>query len=134
MASPRLTVADIGPALESAFSEGPMPDKDDIKADIRVADLKAFVVERDNAVETRMKLWVIGATLTQVLALVPVIFFLGGIYSKIDASLDLQNQQQTELNKRGEWMQERQRWEDSVEMWAVPKGYVPPRYRTGKGE
>ena len=43
--------------------------------------------------------------------------------------LDILKKQQTELEKRGVWMNERERWEQGIEQWAAPKGFVPPRYR-----
>ena len=61
--------------------------------------------------------------------MLPVIFFLGGIYSTNTAALDSIRKVQTVLEKRGAWMSERERFEQAVEQWAEPKGYVPPRYQ-----
>lgn len=83
------------------------------------------------SVLTKMKFWIVSAVLTQVLALSPIVFFLGGIYNTNNAALELLQKQQSVLDKRGEWISERERWEQSVEMWAGPKGYQPPRYRGG---
>ena len=48
-----------------------------------------------------MKFWVISAVLTQVAAMLPVIFFLGGIYSTNTAALDSIRKLQTVLEQRG---------------------------------
>lgn len=82
----------------------------------------------DSAV-TKMKFWVISAVLTQIVAMLPVIFFLGGIYTTNTAALDSIRKLQAVLEQRGVWMNERERFEQSIEQWAVPKGYEPPRYR-----
>ena len=83
-----------------------------------------------DAAVTKMKFWVISAVLTQIVAMLPVIFFLGGIYTTNTAALDSIRKVQTVLEKRGTWMSERERFEQAVEQWAEPKGYVPPRYRS----
>ena len=82
-----------------------------------------------DAAVTKMKFWVISAVLTQIVAMLQVIFFLGGIYTTNTAALDSIRKLQAVLEQRGVWMSERERFEQAVEQWAVPKGYVPPRYR-----
>lgn len=91
-------------------------------------ELKEYIDQRDNAVEARIKLWIFGAILANVLGMVPVIFFLGGIYADGRTAVELLEAQQAELTQRGVWMQDRERWEMSVEMWARDQGYEPPRY------
>lgn len=112
-----------------------MASTSDVQREIISQDLKEFITERDSVVKSDIKNWVTKVVLGQILIFIPgmctALFFLGGIYTKIDTSLALQQQQQSELGKRGQWMAERQRWEDRVEQWAIPKGFVPPRYRTG---
>lgn len=122
----RMIAAQIASAMEEARDGGSWQKaieglKKDLESDI---DVKI-----DNAV-TRMKFWVISAVLTQLLAMLPVIFFLGGIYSTNNAALAILNKQQAEIERRGQWMNERERWEQGVEQWAAPKGFVPPRYRS----
>lgn len=92
-------------------------------------EIKTYIDDRDTAVEQRVKYWVIGAVLAQVVALLPVIFFLGGIYQNANSSLELLKAQQRELAQRGSWMQDRERWEYAVEIWARPKGFEPPKYK-----
>ena len=93
------------------------------------ADIERDIERKIDAAVTKMKFWVISAVLTQVAAMLPVIFFLGGIYSTNTAALDSIRKLQTVLEQRGVWMSERERFEQAVEQWAEPKGYVPPRYR-----
>ena len=93
-------------------------------------DLHKQIDTKIDAAVTKMKFWVISAVLTQIAAMLPVIFFLGGIYSTNAAALDILEKQQSVLEQRGAWMNEREKWEQSVEGWAGPKGFVPPRYRS----
>lgn len=79
--------------------------------------------------EHKLKLWVIGGVITQLIPMLPIIFFLGGIYNTNSAAITMLQKQQTQLEQRGQWMNERERWEQSIEQWAEPKGYVPPRSR-----
>lgn len=92
-------------------------------------DLKAYIDERDRGVEQRIKLWIISAILSQVVCLIPMIFFLGGIYSDGRASVELLKEQKAELSDRGEWMKERERWEIIIETWARDEGFDPPMLR-----
>lgn len=94
-------------------------------------ELKEYIDQRDSAVEQRIKLWIFTAILANVLTLVPVIFFLGGIYADGRTAVKLLETQQSELAQRGIWMQDRERWELSVELWAEDKGFKPPRYKRG---
>ena len=91
--------------------------------------IDAKIDTKIDAAVTKMKFWVISAVLTQIVAMLPVIFFLGGIYNTNATALDMLRKQQAVIEKRGEWMNQRERWEQSIEMWAEPKGYAPPRYR-----
>ena len=91
-------------------------------------ELKEYIDQRDTAVEHRIKLWVFGSILTQIIALLPVIFFLGGIYSDGRSAVKMLEEQQNELRQRGTWMQDRERWEMTIEIWAKQNGYEPPRH------
>ena len=116
----------IGQSVEATLMHrgGIHEDLESLKAEIdRQMDAKI------DAAVTKMKFWVISAVLTQIAAMLPVIFFLGGIYSTNAAALSILEKQQGELERRGAWMNEREKWEQSVEGWAGPKGFVPPRYR-----
>lgn len=92
-------------------------------------DIKDYIDTRDTAVEQRIKYWLISAVLAQVIALAPVVFFLGGIYSNANASLKMLENQQVELSQRGVWMQDRERWEQAMQIWAEDQGFKPPRYK-----
>ncbi len=121
----RTIAAQIAAAMEESRDGGSW--RKDIEA--LKKDLEHDIDTKIDSAVTRMKFWVISAVLTQVAAMLPVIFFLGGIYSTNNAALELLNKQQTEIEKRGAWMSERERWEQGVEQWAGPKGFTPPRYR-----
>lgn len=85
--------------------------------------------------ENKLKLWVIGGVLTQLVAALPVIFFLGGIYNTNNSALDMLRKQQTILDQHSEWMYQRERWGQAVELWGEPKGLrVPTDRRTIRGD
>lgn len=92
-------------------------------------EIKEFIKERDSSVETRVKFWVVAAALSHVIALIPIIFFLGGIYANANASLKLLNDARVQLSRNSAWMHEREKWEIAVEAWAKPQGFTPPPYR-----
>lgn len=95
-----------------------------------LAEVDLRIKTQVDAAVDRVKLWVLGSVVTQLIGLVPVIFFLGGIYSTNTATLDLIKEQQVAMKNRGEWMNELERRQTSVEQWAKPKGYEPPTYRS----
>ena len=79
----RLIAAQIAGAMEEARDGGSWrQDIEKLKKDLE-HDIDTKI---DSAV-TRMKFWVISAVLTQVVALLPVIFFLGGIYNSNNQAL-----------------------------------------------
>lgn len=94
-------------------------------------DDKEFIRQLDVDVERRLKLWIVSAVLAQVLTFLPVIFFLGGIYTDGRAAVQMLRDQRAELEQRGAWMQDRERWEMSIEVWAERNGYEPSRYKRG---
>lgn len=93
-------------------------------------DIKQYIDERDAMVEERVKGWLIRAVLAQLVTMLPVIFFLGGIYAQNAAALDLLKAQQSELAQSGRWMDERERWEQAVEQQWPGGVFQPPRYRS----
>lgn len=94
-----------------------------------VADnIIAYIAEREAIVEGRVKAWLTRQMLVQLVAAVPVIFLLGMIAADGRAGLALLREQAAELDRRGNWMNERERWEQAMETWAVDEGFVPPRY------
>ncbi len=103
---------------------------------MELQSIKEYIDQRDSAVEQKIKLWIISSVLAQMLTLCPVIFFLGGIYQNANASLQMLSDQQKELAQRGRWMQDRERWEMTMEAWAEAQGFKPPKYNrnTNGGE
>lgn len=94
-----------------------------------VEHIDAHIDRKIETAVSKMKFWVVSAVLTQIVALLPMIFFLGGIYSTNNAALEILKKQQSEMDRRGTWMHERERWEQGVETYLIPKGFNPPRYR-----
>ena len=92
-------------------------------------ELKEYV---DNAVRSSkqdMKVWLMGSIMASALTVavpgVGMVFYLGSISNKLDAAFMTQEEQQTIIEARGEWMQRRNRSEESLVAWARTKGYIP---------
>lgn len=81
--------------------------------------------------ETRVKYWVVAGTLVNFVAiLIPVVtlvFYLGGIQTQTAAALAAIQNQSLELARQSERDVDRRLWEQSMESWAVDRGYKPPR-------
>jgi hypothetical protein len=120
----RLIAAQVAEAMELSRGGGWKREITSLKEDLE----RDIDVKIDSAV-TRMKFWVISAVLAQVVPLVPIIFLLGGIYATNNAALELMKKQQEVLESYGARMNERDIWQQGVEQWAGPKGFVPPRER-----
>lgn len=92
-------------------------------------DLKIHAETQDALLEGRLKMWIMSAIVIQVIPLITIAFFIGGIYQNLNASMALVQTQQQELAANARWMQERAQWELSVELWAVSQKppFRPPR-------
>lgn len=88
-------------------------------------DIKSYIDQRDTMVEQRIKLWIVTSLLTQIALLLPIIFFLGGIYNSANASIQLLNEQKALSDgsmRRLEQLEVRQR---ELRAWAVTQGFKP---------
>ena len=110
-------VRSIAEQLASSFGRG-------------IDDERHLLTEVDNRIKAqveamgdKLKLWILGGLLMQF----PVIFLLGGIYSTNNATLTLLQKQQGILDQRGDWLESLARSQQGLEMWAIAKGYEPPR-------
>lgn len=79
--------------------------------------------------ETRIKNWVIGGILANLIALIfaaiPLVYYLGQIQAQSSQALQTIQSTSAELERRRDWMLDRQLWEQSMESWAAQHGYVP---------
>lgn len=95
-----------------------------------IDDLKAYIDHADRVVKQDLKVWIMGtimaSSLTLAVPLAGVVFYLGSISNKLDAAFRVQSEQQVVLSNRGEWMDRRERVEESLVSWAKSKGYVQP--------
>lgn len=91
-------------------------------------DWKTYVEMRDQILEGKIRGWLKNVAITNVVAVLPVIFFLGMIYAAIVGSIDKNGEQDDILQQRGEWMQDRETWERAIQAWAEEEGFTPPRY------
>lgn len=88
-------------------------------------DIKSYIDQRDTVVEQKIKLWIMSSLIAQVMALAPIIFFLGGIYQNANTSLDLLKSQKVasdDILVRVRAIEERDR---EVRAWAKTKGFIP---------
>lgn len=88
-------------------------------------DIKIYIDQRDTVVEQRIKLWILSSLVAQVVALAPIIFFLGGIYQNANQSLDLLKSQKIVSEAmliRVQAIEDHQR---EMRAWAKTKGFAP---------
>lgn len=81
--------------------------------------LRAHVETQDTLLENRLKLWIMSAIVLQLIPLITIAFFIGGIYQNLNSSVALVQKQQDQLVANARWMQERQQWELTVELWGA---------------
>ncbi len=88
-------------------------------------DIKYYIDHRDTMVEQRIKLWILSSVIAQIVALLPIIFFLGGIYQSANTSLSILKDQKAlsdDSVRRLERLEVRQR---ELRAWAVTQGFKP---------
>jgi len=96
-------------------------------------DLSAEIDRRILHSEQRIKYWVIAGVLAQlmtlVIAVIPVIFFLGQISRDISAATLKIDSQQAQMDRKNDLYElrfrERMMWQYSAEQWMRSKGYKP---------
>jgi hypothetical protein len=88
-------------------------------------DIKSYIDQRDTVTEQKIKLWIMSSLIAQVMALAPIIFFLGGIYQNANTSLELLKSQKIASDAaivRIQALEDRQR---EMRAWAKTKGFIP---------
>lgn len=90
--------------------------------------LKQHAETQDRALEAHLKVWILSAILVHLIPLISIAFFLGGIYNDMSATKLLIEQQKTAAITQQAWMEERRRWELSMELWAAQQKppFKPP--------
>lgn len=81
--------------------------------------LREHVAAQDKMLESRLKMWIMSAIILQIIPLVTIAFFIGGIYQNLNSSITLIQSQQQQLAANSRWMQDRRQWELSVELWGA---------------
>ena len=83
--------------------------------------------------ETRIKSWVVGGILANVMALfmfcVPMVYYLGKMQAQFTTALAAVTDNSKALSNRREWIRDREMWEESVDRWGKSKGFNPPPRR-----
>lgn len=102
-----------------------------ISNDVLEANLKEHVQIQDKLVEGRLKLWIMTAIVAQLVPLVTIAFFIGGIYNQMSATAKLAAEQTAEFKVARTNEEERRRWELAVELWAAKQSdpFSPPPRR-----
>jgi hypothetical protein len=92
------------------------------------ASLKEHVQTQDKLVEGRLKLWIMTAIVAQLIPLVTIAFFIGGIYENMSVSAKLLAAQTVAMDSAKADDEERRRWELAVEIWGRKQAdpFVPP--------
>ena len=117
------------------MSEIPQP----VKATELFPELSADMDRRISHSETRLKFWVVGGVLANLIALaaigLPMVYYAGQVVEQIETDRRVAAQEFVEgaerdaiLAARGIWMQDRRAWELSVEPYLRELGWNPPRY------
>lgn len=86
--------------------------------------IREHVAAQDKMLESRLKMWIMSAIVLQIIPLVTIAFFIGGIYQNLNSSIALIQTQQQQLAANARWMQNRRQWELSVELWGAQQN--PP--------
>lgn len=80
--------------------------------------------------ESRIKFWVIGGILANILSLaavaIPLIFYLGQMQTQFASTVASAGVSESELRKLDRWKLEREIWEQAVNNHLSPKGFQPP--------
>lgn len=96
-----------------------------------------FTIEQGDELERRISIsmiqmkhefraWIFSTVLVNLIAIIPITFYIGGIYNQITDSIQIQKEMGAELNQRAKWMQNRERWEYAIETearrhdWELP--------------
>lgn len=117
------------------MSEVPTP----VKATDLFPELSNDMDRRIAHSETRLKFWVVGGVLANLIALaaigLPMVYYAGKLVEQIEADRLVAKAELIEaaerdaiLAARGIWMQDRRAWELSVEPFLKDLGWTPPRY------
>lgn len=93
--------------------------------------LREHVNTQDALLESKLKMWILSAVVMQVVPLITIAFFIGGIYQNLNTSIGVIQKQQAQLAANAQWMQERRQWELSVELWGAQQ--KPPLRTTPRG-
>lgn len=105
-------------------------------------ELQEHVQTQDLLLESKLKMWIMSAVVLQVVPLITIAFFIGGIYQSLSSSMSMVQQQQNDIRASRDWMQERAQWELSVEIWGaqqnpplrVPRATMSDRQSDTPGE
>lgn len=88
-------------------------------------DIKTYIDQRDTVVEQKIKLWILSSVIAQIMAMLPIIFFLGGIYQNANASLDLLKNQKIVSDSIVARVQNSEERGREMRAWAKTKGFIP---------
>lgn len=91
--------------------------------------LNKRIDERVNSALNKFRLSMFAVAFAQMVPAFGAAYYIGGISQQMNDALDTIKDQQLILAGRGEWMNRRESWEQEVERWAEPKGFLPPRER-----
>lgn len=88
-------------------------------------DIKNYIDQRDTVVEQKIKLWILSSVVAQIVALMPIIFFLGGIYQNANRSLEILNSQTEIASRMATRIQDIEERQREARAWMKSKGFIP---------
>lgn len=94
---------------------------------------REYVTDKTAAVESRIKLWVIGGVCANLIPAVAGAYFLGGINQNFNAAMVKVNDQQAQSVVDRAWKMRVQQQQFALEQWAKSRGYAPPAINSEGG-
>jgi len=86
-------------------------------------DIKSYIDQRDTVVEQNIKLWILSSAIVQLVALAPIVFFMGGIYQSMDNSVEFAKVQAVQLTAIGRQVERTHLQHQELRKWAAGKGF-----------
>lgn len=94
---------------------------------------REYVIDKTSAVESRIKLWVIGGVCANLIPAVAGAYFLGGINQNFNAAIVKVNDQAAKAEPDRRWKMRVQQQQFALEQWAKSRGYIAPAINNDGG-
>lgn len=85
---------------------------------------REYVIDKTSAIESRIKLWVIGGVCANLIPIIGVAYMLGGISQDFKQGVRQLGEQQLQMASDRTWRIKFEQRQMGVEQWAKTKGYA----------